>query len=914
MIKIVQLASNPIGGSPYELNNLLNEYSDYIESRLICGSNKYSEGYNHAERQFPGDLNWFKDRKKSIEIIQKADILHCHNCLFPSDLLKYKTDKQKIILHLYSVHRKALERKIKEDYSIYDLIVISDQKWQKEVYKDLSNIYLPIIKSQEYGCDKKNNDKPVVLYAPTNRHDKEHIYSKGYHIIIPELNRLKNKYDFNLKIIEGMPYKENLLEKNKADIIIDDIINKDAFHGTSLEAACFGAVALTNYSSDEYPFYKTNLDNLERNIKKLLKKNNLQKEKDKIIEWRNTNYTPKTLVKTYEDFYLGKGLNMTMDPKINNDKMKKAKEEIFHIMSDWLDEHNIFYFLNLGTLLKSYRDKNYYSTDIDLGLFVDDRWKIKELLKTNPPKGIEINCLWRMEFTFRLKSSKYPKLDFNFYEYNLDTDKYQTYLYSRNPINGFVDWERCLTVSAETLHSFEDYTYFNKTIKIPENIDMFLTDNYGDWHIDKPNFTGWGGRVNANRTHREIAVIVTTFLRDDKIVKCIDSLRSFYPDDLIRIYIGDQNEKVSDEMMKYYDELNKNGHKIFKLEYNCGLAYARNYLASKTVEPFILVIDDDFIFTKKSDITKFRDILEDDENIGIAGGKLEGRSPYLGWFCPIPSINKILKVNIFSVDYKTHKTTKYNYKPREVTYYDTDIVLNFALYKRELFYDINWDNDLVLVEHSDFFLRLKDTDWKVAYTPEVEIAHNETSNSKEYNSFRRDINVNKGLEIFCKKWDITALKDICNVNLGDIKKPTEETTVVKNKIENKTQKETIIPVNITASNKEEEIYKYTSILKDNGISVILMKDTCKCAVLDKNFNNIKDDNVYLGVTDIHEAVELTKNIKPNLNIKFIKTTIHTKTWLNDSGYSYVIPSPVVKYLKDIYGITIIDKLKKKGRI
>lgn len=902
MIKIVQLTSNPVGGSPYELYDLLNRKSRSIESYLISGAKEYPKKENHLKRQFPYTWLWYQNKQKCKAIIQKADILHCHNSIFPDNLKELKSPNQKIILHLYSVNRKVLETKIEKVKDICDFIVIADQPWQKSVYQDISNYYLPLVKSFDFSSNISNK-VPIVVYAPTNRYDENHLYSKGYHRIVPILEKLENK--IKLKIIEGVPYLKNLAEKAEADIVIDDVVNDEVFHGSSLEAVCSNAVPVTNYGSDDYPFYKTNINNLLERLKSLLKRNNLKREKKRIKKWAEKNYNENILLEKYEHFYFQEVLKMERNPKDNTKEMKKAKEELFLIMSNWLDKHNIFHFLNLGTLLKSYRDGNHYSTDIDIGLFVEDRWKVKELIKTDLPSNVEVNCLWRMEFTFKPKGYKYPKLDFNFYE-PISKTKMQTYLYSRSPINGHVDWERGITVSKKSLKGFTDYTFYGKTIKIPKNINTFLKDHYGDWHINKPNFCGWGNRVNANINHREFAVVINTFLRDDKLVECINSLRKYYPDELVRIYVGDQNhiEDYSEEKIKLYEELKLKGHKIYKLEYNCGLAKARNVLVSKTKEPYILIIDDDFIFTKNSDISKFRDILEERENLGVAGGKLEGRSPYLGWFCHVPQIGKILKINIFSVPYIERKTTCYNYKPRQITYYDTDIVLNFALYKREVFNDFKWDENLVLVEHSDAFLRLKETKWQVAYTPEVEIKHNDTSNSKLYNDFRRDINVNIGIERFSKKWGIKNLKDIHNIGLQSTPPPIVSKTLQPVIIE---QVKNVKPSQ--PKKKLSKIEQVTNLLISNGIKVALMRDTCKVAILDKSFKNI-GNIIYLGVSDINKAQSILIQY-PNVYIE--PFPVESKGWIiNEQLYS--IPFPVVKYLESLYGRDILRELKLKGRI
>ena len=53
-----------------------------------------------------------------------------------------------------------------------------------------------------------------------------------------------------------------------------------------------------------------------------------------------------------------------------------------------------------------------------------------------------------------------------------------------------------------------------------------------------------------------------------------------------------------------------------------------------------------------------------------------------------------------------------------------------------MFNDIGWDENIKITgEHTDFFLRLKNKKWKVAYLPNVEIGH-EKQNDAEYKQLR----------------------------------------------------------------------------------------------------------------------------------------------------------------------------------
>jgi hypothetical protein len=121
--------------------------------------------------------------------------------------------------------------------------------------------------------------------------------------IIDELQ--KEGYCFKFDLIEGIPYEENLDRKRNADILIDDVDPVyEKFHNSSLEAACFGAISLTNYSGEDYPFVKTNVNDLKNTLIKYINNSDLLKEEQaKIVTWRKEHYNPKKLLNIYEHIY-----------------------------------------------------------------------------------------------------------------------------------------------------------------------------------------------------------------------------------------------------------------------------------------------------------------------------------------------------------------------------------------------------------------------------------------------------------------------------------------------------------------------------------------------------------------------------------------------------------------------------------
>lgn len=898
MIKVVHLSSNPISGSPYELNKLLNLYSTNIQSRLIQGTANYRSDIDIPERSFPYDLLWNENKDECIKLIQDADILHIHNSIFPQDLKEYIRPSQVVVLQLYSVYRDKLEPLLNKTMELNPIVTIADQPWQKQVYADLSNIYLPLVKTN--FCDISTNQNPIIVYAPTNKLPLSHPYSKGYYEVLEILYRLKQKFNFELRLLESIPYEENLKQKQNADIIIDDIINENAYHGTSLEAACYGAIALTNYSGIDYPFKKTTLKTLEETLLRYLHKPNiLSYDKTKLKEWQKLNYTPEILNQKYESFYLSlctqkSEIENIENPREQSERMEKSKTFLFQTMCDWLQQNNIPFFLSFGSALKAYRD-NEHALDADFGILSEYKWQVRKLIQEQLPSDIEINCIWRGEITFKLKNSKYPKLDFIFFD--KQSDFYRCNIYSRSPFDSLITWERGIKISHKALEEFKEIYFKERKVLIPKNTELYLTENYTEeWKTPIPNKSyGWGSRPCADYDHRQIAIIIPTFLRTNKVKDCINSILTVYPKGMVRIYVGDQSEFISDEMNNFYSELEQKGHKFFRLPYNCGLSYSRNYLIQQTTsEPYILIIDDDFIFTPHTNLSKFIDVLEEKEDHGICGGNLEGRHHYAGWLTHHPSIQKIFKTDIFYVPQNINLTTEYNYRQRKVSYYYSDIVLNFFLAKKEVFSDCQWDNDLPLVEHTDYYLRLKQTKWKVCYAPEVTIQHSKLENTEEYKNFRHEENKKIGTERFCKKWNINSLNDVYKI-------PSKIQTPLQ--IPNK-------PIVNQAINEFNDVFReFIECLDKEHIEYCLLNETCRYATKHRNLHKAIT-SYYLGasisnqIKKTFQSMNYTINdntfIKNNVKINVVALPNNTKK-LSIGNKVFRVPYPLIRYLIKEFG-------------
>lgn len=247
------------------------------------------------------------------------------------------------------------------------------------------------------------------------------------------------------------------------------------------------------------------------------------------------------------------------------------------------------------------------------------------------------------------------------------------------------------------------------------------------------------------QTPRDTAVLVTTFLRDDLLVRCIKSIRKFYPD--IPLFIGD-NGRPDDKKQAFCRKMKAT---LLELPFDCGVGGTRNEALARIPREYryVVIVEDDCIFTPQTDLAKWQAVLNAEPTVGIVGCLLKVDDKTEQHYEATMRITDATHY-IERVDNPEWRTSG---KPK-VRYYLCDLVLNVFLARRAVFDELLWDPQFkTAFEHSDFFLSLKTkTGWKVAYTPDVWMWHKKDAGRNiEYMRYRqRPI----GWALFGRKWGV----------------------------------------------------------------------------------------------------------------------------------------------------------------
>lgn len=247
------------------------------------------------------------------------------------------------------------------------------------------------------------------------------------------------------------------------------------------------------------------------------------------------------------------------------------------------------------------------------------------------------------------------------------------------------------------------------------------------------------------------AVIVTTFMRDGLLQRCIESIRKFYPD--IPVFVGDNGRPATAKT-----EFLKAAKCVHcQLAFDLGVSGVRNETL-KLVPPeyeYLMIIEDDIVFTDKTRLESLRAALDDEPFIGLCGCLLmlkDGREQHYEAKVyregDTHFIEKIDEPRWKEIEDGVRYTADYN------------LILNVFMMRRKVWEDNPWDPQFkTALEHCDFFMGLQTrTEWRVGYTRDVSMQHLPES-TDDYKKYRcRPV----GWKLFGEKWGLAFVNSDYN--------------------------------------------------------------------------------------------------------------------------------------------------------
>jgi len=167
---------------------------------------------------------------------------------------------------------------------------------------------------------------------------------------------------------------------------------------------------------------------------------------------------------------------------------KKQSAQNLSDISDILDSFNATHWLDGGTGLGAYRDKDFCQDDeddVDIGVWGNYSYLIPEIIKKAEEKGF---TLWN-HFTGNEKPDFAPELAFKRDKLKVDVIFYEKV--KENAVacvfSGSKGNWHCIprVVPAHYFENLADIEFYGRTYKVARDIEDYLKLSYGDWKTPK---------------------------------------------------------------------------------------------------------------------------------------------------------------------------------------------------------------------------------------------------------------------------------------------------------------------------------------------------------------------------------------------------------------------------------------------
>lgn len=222
-----------------------------------------------------------------------------------------------------------------------------------------------------------------------------------------------------------------------------------------------------------------------------------------------------------------------------------------------------------------------------------------------------------------------------------------------------------------------------------------------------------------------VTIMFKSFERQNQARALVRSIWKYYPG--VRIVIADDSAKPL--TVPDCPEVNK--LKIIQMPFNSGLSKGLNLALAEIETPFMVRLDDDVLFTRRTDLAKELHFLMAHPEVDLVG---------IPWIdaCKAISTKRDIKVYM-RIDMRDAPLPL---KIPHGTKIDKDhIVLgkvsNAYLARTESIRKIGWDNNIRMIDHHDFFFRTAGILVSVLSLDSV-LFHNHNFFSPHYNRYRSD--------------------------------------------------------------------------------------------------------------------------------------------------------------------------------
>ncbi len=220
--------------------------------------------------------------------------------------------------------------------------------------------------------------------------------------------------------------------------------------------------------------------------------------------------------------------------------------------------------------------------------------------------------------------------------------------------------------------------------------------------------------TNTPLVNTKLTAIIKTFERPKTLKRLLSSLWRCYPH--MHVIVADDSRKPQKH----------DGAETIILPYDSGVSAGRQKALDAVKTPYVLLLDDDFIFYTETKLEEALNILEHEPAIDIMGGEVVN----------LPSF----KAAGYR-DARLHPTDKASLIPpgtllSGLPVYDK--IPNFYIARTERLKLVGWDTRIKRLDHADFFTRAKGI-LVTVMNKEFKILHAQTPHNRTYMQKRYDV-------------------------------------------------------------------------------------------------------------------------------------------------------------------------------
>lgn len=192
----------------------------------------------------------------------------------------------------------------------------------------------------------------------------------------------------------------------------------------------------------------------------------------------------------------------------------------------------------------------------------------------------------------------------------------------------------------------------------------------------------------------------------------------------------DALDRLKASIRKFYPEL-----KVIHQDTESNPSWGRNQLAARCETPLLLLLEEDFVFTERTDLFSMLEVLNGDLAMSMvvgsvcepAGKTALDRSRLINTAWDFRRDGELCQIVPASAPWKFVNGVRYQ---------PCQFGLNFSLSRRQVMMDVPWEETIPIGEHAEWFWRVHQAGIKTAFIPEVVVNHFRDHSGAEYKAHR----------------------------------------------------------------------------------------------------------------------------------------------------------------------------------